>query len=150
MGPGFSILLALACTADIFLFGGSSGLFALLGLITCVLNMFNLIPLEPLDGGIALRSVLARFMGSSARFGMMAVGIVLIGVGIAIHQMLLVIFGMVAVLFNIKKRTIDAGLSPMPSMQVSITIMTYVCLVSAYIVLMVHFVQTVVRLQGLA
>jgi Zn-dependent protease len=150
MGPGFSVLLALVCTTDVLFYDGPTRLFSILGLITCVLNIFNLIPLEPLDGGIALRSVLTRFMGSSARFGLMAVGIVLIGVGIAISQTMLIIFGAVAVFFNIKKRTIDGGLTPMPSMQVSITIMCYICLVSAYITLMVHFINAVVKLQGLA
>ena len=42
------------------------------------LNLFNLLPVEPLDGGVALRSVLAKLMGAHARFGLLAIGVLIV------------------------------------------------------------------------
>ena len=149
MGPGFSILLAIVCAGHTLLGGDVIKVLALLGLITTALNIFNLIPVEPLDGGVALRSVLARYMGKSARFGLMAVGVVLIGVGIAMGQILLVIFGGISVLFNIKDRTIDAGLEPLTRLQVVIAFWGYVCMVTAYVTMLRYYFGLVVQLQAL-
>jgi Zn-dependent protease len=139
MGPGFSILLALACAFQIVLGQPVNTMLAVLGLITTALNIFNLLPVEPLDGGVALRSVLTKYMGKSARYGLMAIGLALAGVGIFMSQLLLVIFGGIAILFNIKDRTIDAGLSPLSRLQVVITFWAYVCMVTAYITLLRYY-----------
>lgn len=139
MGPGFSILLAIACAYHVVLGGPTSTMILILGLITTALNIFNLLPVEPLDGGVALRSVLAKFMGKSARFGLMAVGLVLAIVGFYMSQLLLVIFGGIAIMFNIKDRTIDAGLVPLTRMQIVVTLWSYVCMVTAYITLLRYY-----------
>ena len=65
MGPGFSALLALACAAPFALGDTNHPIIALMGLVTAGLNTFNMLPAEPLDGGIALRSVLSRIIGSA-------------------------------------------------------------------------------------
>jgi hypothetical protein len=93
--------------------------------------------------------VLARYMGKSARFGLMAVGVVLIGIGIAMGQILLVIFGGISVLFNIKDRTIDAGLEPLTRLQVVIAFWGYVCMVTAYVTMLRYYFGLVVQLQAL-
>ncbi len=149
MGPGFSILLAILCASHILLGGEIDRNLALLGLITTALNIFNLIPVEPLDGGVALRSVLAKYMGKSARFGLMAVGLVLAAVGLLQSQILLVIFGGISVLFNLKDRTIDAGLIPLSRLQVVITFWGYVCMVTAYITMLRYYFSLVVQLQAI-
>jgi Zn-dependent protease len=149
MGPGFSVLLAVACASHVFFDGSISKILVIMGLITTALNIFNLLPVEPLDGGVALRSVLAKYMGSSARFGLMAIGGILIAIGVAMSQLLLMIFGGVAILFNIKARVIDAGLEPLTRMQVVITFFSYVCMVGAYITLLKHYFEAVFQLQAM-
>jgi Zn-dependent protease len=150
MGPGFSILLAIVCAGHALLGGEINKALALLGLITTALNIFNLIPVEPLDGGVALRSVLTRYMGKSARFGLMGVGLIMAAAGVALSQIVLVIFGGVAVLFNIKERTIDAGLAPLTRLQVVISFWGYVCLITAYVTMLRYYFSLVVQLQAMA
>lgn len=139
MGPGFSTLLAIACALPPALGFTLHPVVGLLGVVTVLLNIFNLLPVEPLDGGVALRSVLSRIMGRWARFGLMLVGALLIIVGFAMNQILLMIFGGIAILANIKERSIDAGLTPLTSLQITISFFSYVTMITAYITLLRYF-----------
>ncbi len=133
MGPGISILLSLACVAWIAVVSPESNLAIQLGIATVFLNLFNLLPVEPLDGGVALRSVLTRLIGKHARFGLMATGALIAAAGFLFNLLLLVIFGGIAILANYKDRAIDAGLKPLSALQVAISLVGYVTMVSAYI-----------------
>jgi Zn-dependent protease len=146
MGPGISVLLSLACALWILHVSPESGLAIKLGLVTAFLNIFNLLPLEPLDGGIALRSMLSRMIGKYARFGLMAIGVLIACAGFYFDMVLLVIFGGIAILANIKDRTIDAGLQPLSLLQVAISFVGYVTMVSAYITMCKNFLG--MTLQG--
>jgi Zn-dependent protease len=147
MGPGFSIFLALLCLIPAVLGDVPNTYVALFGLIVVGLNIFNLLPVEPLDGGIALRSVLTRFMGSWARFGLIAVGLLIAAAGLLIQQFVLVMFGGISILANIKDRRIDAGLEPLSRLQIAITIFSYVALTGAYITLFKYFMSYATLLQ---
>jgi Zn-dependent protease len=147
MGPGFSMALVVLCSLHIGFDGNIEKTLLVLGLITVFLNIFNLLPAEPLDGGVALRSVLAKYLGSAARFGLMGIGAVIALVGLAIGQPLLIIFGVIAIAFNLKKRSIDAGLQPLSRLQVVITFFGYVCMITAYVTMMQYFLDKVMKLE---
>ena len=136
MGPGFSAPLALACVLPAFLGFETPVLLAVLGIVTVGLNLFNLLPVEPLDGGVALRSVLQRLMGRHARFGLMIVGALIANIGFSLEQTILVIFGGLAILANLRSRAIDAGLKPLSSLQMCIATFAYVAMATAYITLL--------------
>ncbi len=148
MGPGFSTLLALACAVQLTFAEQINGYIALLGLITIALNLFNLLPVEPLDGGIALRSVLNKVLGQRARFGLIGIGVAILGVGIAFSQLVLMIFGGLAIALNFNKRKIDAGLTPMPRWHVGVSLLSYVGLIVGYLALLFPFQDREVILEA--
>ncbi len=141
MGPGFSTLLALLCLVPAMLGDVPNPYVALFGLIVVGLNIFNLLPVEPLDGGVALRSVLTRLMGPAARFGLMAIGLLIGGIGLLMQQFVLVMFGGIAILANIRDRRIDAGLVPLSRLQIIITIFAYMAMTAAYMTLFKYFMN---------
>ncbi len=141
MGPGFSCIFTIICALLLYFGDGDPGLFIRAGLVFGLINIFNLLPVEPLDGGIALRSVLARLMGSFARIGLLITGLVIIALGLLLDQMILIIFGGIAVLANLKPRQIDADLIPLTSLQTSIAAFSYIAMASAYITLLQYFLS---------
>ena len=139
MGPAFSVIVPLTAAFWVWTGAPYPDLAVMMGIVACGLNLFNLLPVEPLDGGIVLRSVLARMMGSHARFGLIAMGAIIVVAGFGMEQVLLVIFGGLALLLNLRKRTIDPGLDPMSRLAVSISAFAFMSVIAAYAVLLRHF-----------
>lgn len=140
MGPGFSTILAIVCGAHLF-FGHPPNVFlAELGVITAFLNLFNLLPAEPLDGGIALRSVLSRLIGRNAHYGLLVIGVIVVLAGLMANQLIMVLFGGLAVLANLRARKIDAGLTPLSIFQLCITALGYVAITSAHLSMLFYFI----------
>jgi Zn-dependent protease len=139
MGPAFSVILPLFAVFWVWLGGPYPDIAVMMGIVGCGLNLFNLLPVEPLDGGIALRSVLVKIIGSWARFGLIGVGLLIVAAGFAVEQVLLIIFGLLALVMNIRPRTIDTGLVPMSSLHVSMSAFSFMSVLGAYAVLLRHF-----------
>ena len=133
MGPGVSVILGFACALPYFFGQPLHPILAILGLMTAGINIFNLLPAEPLDGGVALRSVLARLIGSKASWGLITIGVLITGLGLFYEQIGLILFGGTAILANIKPRKIDAGLTPLSSLQLCISAFAYVSIISAHV-----------------
>ena len=132
MGPGFSILMPLAAVAAVLAGWGLADLLIPIGIVFVALNLFNLLPVEPLDGGIALRSVLARLLGERAHYGLIVMGVLIALAGWFGELTLLLIFGGISIAANLKPRRIDHGLKPLTFLQVTITAFDYMALVAAY------------------
>ena len=145
MGPGFSVIVPLLAALYIYVWpsGFWHDIAVSAGLVGAGLNLFNLLPVEPLDGGVILRSVLARLMGSWARFGLIAVGLTIIAAGWYSQQVLLLIFGGLAVVANLRSRQIDTGLERLSQLQVVISAFGFVSVVAAYAVLIRHFLAQI-------
>ncbi len=141
MGPGFSAILAVACLMPYWLGWQDAKFYAAVGEITAGLNLANMIPAEPLDGGIALRSVLTRLVGKYASFALMGVGLVIGIFGFAINQIILVLFGALAILANIKTRKIDSGLIPLSKLQLCISAFGYMAITAAHMTLLRFFLD---------
>ena len=148
MGPGFSAVLALACAVPFALGDTNHPVIALMGLVTAGLNIFNMLPAEPLDGGIALRSVLSRIIGARANYGLMAVGAVICILGLVLNQLILLIFGGLAILANLKTRKIDDGLVPLTTLGLSISAFSYVAIAAAHISFLRFFGQAIFALHS--
>ena len=139
MGPAFSVLVPLLAALHVWAGWPAPDIAVMMGIVACSLNLFNLLPVEPLDGGIVLRSVLARIMGRWARFGLIGMGAIIVATGFALEQVLLMIFGALALIMNIRPRTIDLGLAPMSRLHVSMSAFSFMATVAAYAVLLRHF-----------
>ncbi len=147
MGPGFSVLLVLLCAIPWLLGDTTNPLLASLGLVAAALNLFNLIPAEPLDGGVALRSVLSRLIGRHAHWGLLIIGAAIVLIGAAIGQLILMIFGGIAVLLNLRDRNIDHGLLPLSTLHLAIFAFSYVAIFGAHLTLLRYFYGVLYGLQ---
>jgi Zn-dependent protease len=136
MGPGLSTLLSIGCVIWLHAVAPQDPIAYGLGLATIALNLFNLMPAEPLDGGVALRSILSRLIGRYARFGLILAGALIGGIGLLYGQLIIVLFGGLAILANLKDRSIDAGLRPLTSLEVAISFFGYVTMITAYITML--------------
>lgn len=141
MGPGLSTLLTIGCAAHLFLGYAPIAMLCILGAISAFLNLFNLVPAEPLDGGIALRSVLTRLIGKNAYYGLMAIGALVVGAGLYWEQMILMLFGGLAILANIRPRKIDAGLAPLSTLEMCITAFSYAAICFTHLTLLRYFIE---------
>ena len=148
MGPGFSVILGFACAIPYYLGQPTSPIITGLGLMTAGINIFNLLPAEPLDGGVALRSVLARLVGSCAQWGLILIGGLVACLGLYYEQIGLVLFGATAILANVKPRKIDVGLAPLSTLQLCIAGFAYVSILSAHVTLLKIFLSYGLLLKG--
>ena len=69
----------------------------------------------------------------------MATGAVIVLAGLYFSQIIIVIFGGIAILANLKSRTIDAGMQPLSTLQVCISFFGYVAILTAYLELAQFF-----------
>ncbi|WP_196504652.1 metalloprotease [Aestuariivirga litoralis] len=145
MGPGLSCLLAIGCTIPTFLGWPHAMAYSIIGVVTAGLNLFNMLPTEPLDGGIALRSVLTKLVGKHAALGLMTIGVVIAAIGFAMGQTVMILFGGFAIVANLKPRKIDSGLTPLTSLQVSIAFLGYVSITAAHYTLLMRFLEQMGR-----
>jgi Zn-dependent protease len=141
MGPGFSVPLAFCIALPVMLGIALPGWLTLFGIVIAGLNLFNLLPVEPLDGGVALRSVLAKIMGGYARFGLLAIGVLIVAAGFYYEQVILLVFGGISVLANIKPRLIDHGLQALSSLQVAISALGFTAIVAVYIAILGYLLK---------
>jgi Zn-dependent protease len=139
MGPGFSLVLAFACIAPALLGYQPNPYLLAMGSTTALLNAFNLMPVAPLDGGIAMRSVLGRIMGDFSRIGFMLMGVGLIAIGIEMRMAAVVVAGAFTLFLNFNAKKIDQGLAPMPVLHVGISIFAFVAMCAAYAIFLVYF-----------
>jgi Zn-dependent protease len=143
MGPGFSLLLAIACYAALqFNAHPVDYKFPLiwLGLLTVGINALNLVPIEPLDGGVVLRSILARLTKSYARLFLVVLSLGFVALGVYFSIAILVMFGAIALAFNIKPRIIDEGLVPLTRSQIAFGGTAFVGISGIYVALMIGFI----------
>jgi Zn-dependent protease len=143
MGPGFSLLLAIACYAALQFNAHPVDLrFPLiwLGLLTVGINAVNLVPIEPLDGGVVVRSILARLTKSYARLCLIVLSLGFVALGLYFNMAILVMFGFIAMAFNIKPRIIDEGLVPLTRSQIAFGGTAFVGIGGIYVALMIGFI----------
>ena len=133
MGPGFSLVLPALAVIALWTGAASALWLTQLGMVAAALNLFNLLPVEPLDGGVALRSVFQRLLGASARFALIAAGALLCLAGWIIKEPLLMVFGGLSIAVNFRPRAIDVGLTPLGGLGVALSVAFYVLIAALHI-----------------
>jgi Zn-dependent protease len=133
MGPGFSLIVPAYAALAVFLGSDIRPFLVKVGLVTAILNLFNLLPVEPLDGGVALRSILARLLGRNVHYGLALTGGIIAALGYFFVEPILLVFGFIAVVANLKPRIVDLGLQPLTSLQLCISLFGFMAIVSAYL-----------------
>jgi Zn-dependent protease len=133
MGPGFSLVIPAAAALAAVFEAHLEPLLIKAAIVTAVLNLFNLLPVEPLDGGVALRSMMTKLFGQSSHYALAAIGAVILLAGWQLREPLLLIFGGIAVAGNLRPRAIDRGLVPLSFLQWSIALFGFVAIAAAYL-----------------
>jgi Zn-dependent protease len=113
MGPGFSLILPMLAIIAINNDAVHAPWLAQVAIVSAALNLFNLLPVEPLDGGVAIRAMLSRILGGNAHFAMMGLGAIVIWLGWQTSLVVVTVFGAVAVLANLRPRPVAGGLRPL-------------------------------------
>jgi hypothetical protein len=80
-------------------------------------------------------------MGKWARLGLITAGLAIVIAGWYSEQVLLLIFGGLALLMNIRSRSIDPGLLPLSRLQVTISAFGFMSVVAAYAVMLRFFLS---------
>ncbi len=133
MGPGFSLIIPAAAALAVFSGSDIGPLLIKVALVTAALNLFNLLPVEPLDGGVALRSMLAKLLGKNVHYGLALIGAIIAAFGWYLSEPLLLIFGVIAITANLRPRSVDHGLEPLSGLQFAISLFGFVAIVAAYL-----------------
>jgi hypothetical protein len=78
---------------------------------------------------------------------LLLIGALLVGTGLLLSQILLIAFGAVAIIANLRARTIDAGLARLTGLQVGASIIGYVGLIVAYVAMFKLYLPGIVLFQ---
>jgi Zn-dependent protease len=141
MGPGFSVLLSILCAIPLMADAQVYPILGGLGVMSALINVFNLLPVEPLDGGIALRSILTKIIGKFAQIGLLVFGCVIALAGFVTGQIILVGFGGLSIFANLKARKSDAGLTALSTRHVWIWAFCYVAIIAAHVLVLRYLIQ---------
>jgi Zn-dependent protease len=133
MGPGFSLVIPAVAAAALYFDAPAGPLLIKIGIVTAVLNLFNLLPVEPLDGGVALRSMLAKLLGARVNLGLAAIGAIIAAAGWFLREPILLAFGGIAIAANLRPRAVDRGLAPLSRLQLCISVFGFVAIVAVYL-----------------
>ena len=147
MGPGFSVIAALLAALLATAFDPPLELAVAFGLVVVALNLFNLLPLEPLDGGVALRCIMERVAGRFARPGIIAVAVLTMMAGWHFEQLLLLVFGALAAFVNLGSRPQAARLVSLSRIEVVISAFAFMAIVGAHVTLLRLFFASLPSLQ---
>ena len=132
MGPGFSVVIPVLAAIAVHNEAVTAPWLIQLGLVAGALNLFNLLPVEPLDGGIAMRSIFGRILGQHARFGLMGLGILIAIGGYYAMEPLLIVFGGIAILANLRPRMMDYGLAPLSIAELGLSLVGFAGIVAGH------------------
>lgn len=132
MGPGFSVLIPVLAAIAVYNGAATAPWLIQLGLVAGALNLFNLLPVEPLDGGVAMRSIFGRMLGRYARFGLMGLGIAIGVGGFYFKEPMLIVFGGIAILANIRPRLMDHGLAPLSLAELGLSLAAFAAVTAGH------------------
>jgi Zn-dependent protease len=133
MGPGLSVIAVLpsliaAVTGWII----PHWLIELAGIVA-ILNLFNLMPVEPLDGGVVLRIALSRFLGSRVHVAMMISSGLIALVGLYLRSPVVVLLGLVAAFANFRPRASAVRSVPLRAKELALMASAFVIISAAHI-----------------
>lgn len=133
MGPGFSIALMLAFTLASLLAGERIGALAADAAAgVAFLNLLNMAPFYPLDGGRALRSALTIF-GSKASLGAaLTLNLAVAALGLYAQLGILMLLGVFGAIALAGERRVEQDVAPMRIGEAALTMATFAVIVATY------------------
>ena len=137
MGPGFSISLvaALLLGAEWLAAQGSPWAFELYraGVIAAAINAFNMLPLWPLDGGRALRSITVTSAPGLAPLMTNVMSAVLIGFAVIKQMWLLLLFALMGYSHARRSAQMEQRLPAMSNPEATLAVIAYLTILGAHV-----------------
>jgi Zn-dependent protease len=119
MGPGFSVLALLPAILSSALGLPAPYWIMQLAGVVAILNLFNLVPVEPLDGGVALRAAFSRVFGARVHLAMMASSAMIGIAGILFASPVIAALGFIAAFANLKPRQAQGPSVPLSGIELT-------------------------------
>lgn len=117
--------------------------FALLTALGLLINLFNLLPIVPLDGGQVVKAAVFSLQSKAAKFAMLGLNIVLVVAAFYFDFTLLGFFGMIGVIdLAFANRSDKISHAPMSNTGIMLTIGSYLGLIAALVWLSVEMAAT--------
>ena len=139
MGPAYGLITSFL--GVILYYATDMEIFAGVAVLSALLNLFNLLPILPLDGGHVLKSVsfsMRSWLGLSACLAGVALGL---WVSYTFGLMLLVFFifiGSLEIIFEWKERH-HSHLIPLDRYGQIVSVLMYVLVIAGHVAVMMHF-----------
>ncbi|MCW8331248.1 site-2 protease family protein [Photobacterium sp. SDRW27] len=149
MGPLFGLIMSIICTLIYWVTGEM--FFAGLAVFNALLNLFNLLPILPLDGGHVLKSI---SFSMNSKVGITLCALAAVGGVILSYSLGLALFGFLLVMGSIEilmewKYRHHSHLLPLDRYGQVVSFVWYVGLVSALVGIIVYFAGTGDAMLGL-
>jgi Zn-dependent protease len=139
MGPAFGLIMSLACMIAYWITGEM--FFAGLAVFNALLNLFNLLPILPLDGGHVLKSI---SFSMNSKIGIIACALAAVAGVILSYRLGLTLFGFLLIMGSLEiifewRQRHQSHLLPLDRYGQIFSTVWYVSLVAAFIGIIAYF-----------
>jgi Zn-dependent protease/uncharacterized protein YndB with AHSA1/START domain len=139
MGPAFGFLAAVPAFLALAQGEPPPHALASLAFVAALLNLFNLLPVPPLDGGLAVRAIARRLFGARGHIAMMVIGVALAVASLPLRNPIIIGLCLLAAVSNLRAPPFAASVAPLSWRGFILSVLAYAGLALAHGAVLVTF-----------